>query len=68
MAILNHFGKQGYELVSVDNSLAYFKRPTEKQSLEKFTYEAVQDGYVIFGPDGKRLNAWDIVNILEQKK
>lgn len=27
---INDLGKQGWELVSVDNGIAYFKRPIEK--------------------------------------
>lgn len=30
--ILNHFGEQSWELVSVDNSVAYLKRPISEKT------------------------------------
>jgi hypothetical protein len=58
-ATLTIFGREGWELVSVDNGIAYFKRPIDDKKYflggaftltkeKRYIYDTVQDGYVIY--------------------
>lgn len=66
-------GAQGHNIVMADIShwMPLPDRPIEEatQKLspdDSYTYETVQDGYVIFGPNGRKMPGWDVVNLLNQ--
>lgn len=67
----------GWELVTIYNGLAYFKKPDirakeyereqEPDSLpgDGYSYETVQGGYVIYNTLGQRVDPWRIVKLLD---
>ena len=55
----------GWKLVTIAKGVAYFERPImEEQSSGNYSYDTVQDGYVIFGRDGKLILPYELVKIL----
>lgn len=64
---MSELGEEGWEYIMNIGPLFYFKRPSqEREHSDAYSYETVQDGYVIFGPNNVKVTAWDVVRLLNQ--
>lgn len=63
---LEFIAKDGWKLVTITKGIAYFERPltNEQGGGYGYHYETVQDGYVIYGKDGKIIPPYELVKML----
>jgi hypothetical protein len=64
-------GLNSWELVSVDNGIAYFKRPIGLKPLgetqQRYTFDNVQGGYIIYNYDTLvKLSGLQVIQILNK--
>ncbi len=60
--IMTAVGNEGWQLITANNTMVFLQRSIFPK---KYSYDTCQDGYVIYGPDNKKINPWDLVNLLK---